>query len=34
VLGVLLAFVVIIGVYPSFLIDIIEPTSRWLVGAG
>lgn len=34
VLGVLLAFVVIIGVYPSFLIDIIEPASRWLVGAG
>lgn len=34
VLGTLLALVVIIGIYPSFLIDIIEPTARWLVGGG
>lgn len=32
VLGVLLAWVVIIGVYPSFLLQLIEPTARWLIG--
>ena len=32
VLGVLLAWVVIIGVYPSFLLALIDPTARLLVG--
>jgi len=34
VLGVLVALTVLIGVYPRFLLDIIVPSSRWLVGGG
>src|SRR6056297_3546712 len=34
VLGLLVALTVLIGVYPRFLLDIIVPSSRWLVGGG
>lgn len=34
VLGSLLLLVVVIGVYPSFLIEIIESSARWLTGGG
>ncbi|WP_148862183.1 complex I subunit 4 family protein [Marinobacter fonticola] len=32
VLGVLLLLVVVIGIYPTALIDVIETSTRWLVG--
>ena len=34
ILGVLIALIVLIGVYPRWLLDLIDSTSRLLVGGG